>query len=81
MRQLVGQQVGQRAVADDHRRGQKGQAGVLHPAVGEGRRQDEHVVAFPGIGPVELLGLGQHVLDLGELPGGGFDQVGLGVDA
>ena len=80
MGQLVGDEVDERPIARQDRRGEEGQARVLHAAVGEGGRHDDHVVALPVVRAEELLAFGQHLLRLGELPGGVVGQVRLGVD-
>ena len=45
----------QAAVAGDEGRRQEGERRILHAPVGEARRQHDHVVAAPAIGPVEPL--------------------------
>jgi hypothetical protein len=59
---LVGDHVGQGLVARQQRGRGEGQAGVLHAAVREGRRQAEHVVAGPLVGPGQRLGGGEEHL-------------------
>jgi len=81
VRQLVGDQVDQAAVAGDHGRGEEGQARVFHAADREGRRQHQHVVAPPAIGAVERLGGFDHLFGVGQFVGGGFHAQRLGVDA
>ena len=81
MGELVRHQRDQRAVAGQDRRRGEGQPRVLHAAVGVARRQDEEVVAPPFVGAVELLGGGDHLRRVGELPGGAFDHRRQRVDA
>ena len=78
--QLVRHHIHQAAVPRQQGGGEEGHAGVLHPAVGEGGWQHQHVVAVPGVGAEEALGLHDHVLHSGELPGGGVDGLRLGPD-
>ena len=73
--------VHERAVAGEERRRQERHARVLHPAVGEGGRQDQHVVAVPVVRAEELLRPRDHRLRLRELVGGGLHRLGLGEDA
>jgi hypothetical protein len=54
---------------------------VLHAAVRKRRRHDEHVEALPVVGTEQRLGGGNVVLDVGELPGGGVEDAGLGPHA
>src|SRR3546814_5639501 len=56
-----------RLVADDHRGGDERQAGVLHAAVGERRRQHQHVVALPAVRAVQLLRSEEHKSELQSL--------------
>ncbi len=64
---LVGNHIGQAPVAGQQGRGGEGQAGVLHPAIGEAGWQHQDVIDAPHVRPTQLLGLGQHGLRLGEV--------------
>ena len=77
----MGDQRHQRAVAGQDGGRHEGEAGVLHPAVGEAGRQHEQVVTAPAVGPVETLGRLHHLLDVGELPRRLLDDRRLGVHA
>ena len=77
----MGDQRDQRPVAGEERRRDEGQVRILHPAVGEARRQQQQVVAPPAVGAVDLLGRGDHLRRVGELVGGAIGHRGLGVDA
>ena len=79
--QFVGDQTHQAAVARDDGGGGEGQTRVLHPAKRKRCGQHQKVVAFPGVGTVEVLGCDEHVFHLGEFVLGRIDQVGSGVHA
>ena len=67
VRQLVRDQPDQAAVAGEEGRRQEGERRVLHAPVGKARRQHDHVVAAPAIGPVEPLGRLHHPLGIDQL--------------
>ena len=77
----MGDEGDQRAVAGDDGGGGEREAGVLHAAVGEARREDQQVVAAPAVGTVEALGGLDHRLGVRELPRRLLDHGLLGVDA
>ena len=56
VRQLVGDDVDERAVAGDHRGRDEGEPRVLHAAVGEAGRHHQDVVALPLVRAEQLLG-------------------------
>jgi hypothetical protein len=59
---------------------EKGQAGIFHAAVGKTRREHQHIVDAPNIGPSQRLGLFQEALSLGKLVSSGFQDRRLGPD-
>ena len=81
MRKLVRDKADQALVAGDEGRRQEGEGRIFHPAVGEGGRQDDDVVAAPAIGPVKLLRCLDHFLGVGQLGRGAVEHDRLGPDA
>ena len=81
VREFVRDQRDQGLVADDHRRGEEGQARILHAAVRERRRQHQHVVAVPAIGAVQAFGGGDHLFGVFELGHGLVEHGRLGPHA
>ena len=81
VRQFVGDQVDQAAVARDHGRRQEGQAWIFHAADRERRRQHQHVVTPPAIRAVQRFGGGHHFFGVGQFVFGGLDPFRLGVHA
>ncbi len=79
MRQLVGDQGDQRAVARNDGRRQEGQARIFHAAKGEGGRQDEQVVALPLVGPIKSFGRLNEGFCLAKFPSRSFKDGGFGV--
>jgi len=79
VRQLVPDDRDQGAIARDEGGGQEGQAGVLHPAVGEGGREHQHVEAVPVVGTGQRLRGVDHATDVLELLGRRLDHLGFGV--
>lgn len=55
VRNLVRYHVSVRLVPGEQGRGRERQARVLHPAKGEGRRQDQNVVLPPNVGTTQVL--------------------------
>ena len=66
---LVGDHIRVGLVPREEGGGGKGEAGVLHPAEGEGGGQDKDVIDAPDIGAAQLLCLLKHRLCLGEIKG------------
>ena len=69
MRQLMRYQADQRAVADDHGGGGKGEAWILHATEREARRQHQQVVAAPAIRAIQRFGGLDHRFGIDELAG------------
>ena len=78
---LMGERRGQAAVAGDQGRREEGQVRVLHAAVREGPRQDQHVEGAPLVRqPTDLLRLQDERLRHAiQLRPGGLEQLGLRV--
>ena len=66
---LVGDHIRVGLVPREEGGGGKGEAGVLHPAKGEGGGQDKDVIDAPDIGAAQLLCLLKHRLCLREIKG------------
>ena len=81
MRQFVRDQADEALVAGDESRREERQGRIFHPPERERRRQDEHVVAAPGVGAVERLGGVDHLLGIGQLGGGLVEHRRLGPHA
>ena len=78
VRDLMDEDVGQRAVASEEGGRGEGEARILHPAIREGRRQHEHVVTLPHVRlPDNLLCYTQELLAISKLPCCRLDHRGL----
>lgn len=78
---LVGNDIDQGTVSSQERRGDKGQARVLHTTVGERGREDQEIIATPIVGGQEFLTSADERLSVNKLPCGSLNDLGFSPDS
>ena len=77
----MGNDIDQGTVSSQERRGDKGQARVLHTTVGERGREDQEIIATPIVGGQELLTSADKGLSVNKLPCSSLNDLGFSPDS
>lgn len=77
----MGNDIDQGTVSSQERRGDKGQARVLHTTVGERSREDQEIIATPIVRGQQLLTSADEGLGVNKLPCGSLNDLGFSPDS